>query len=306
MSNPLKSVGKAVGKVFKSVTKVVKKIAPVAIAAAAIYFGGYAMANGTMAGSGTHLSSLITGSAGQGASLFVPGANSAAANMIAGKGMTVGSGMLGGSGVPGFGSQKSVATINSANSVGGGFTASNAASVPASSLTAGASNGPSVTGLLDLPGTAGVTPNAVGSTVSPLAGGGSSVTGAASAGEAALGNGFSAAGAVSPDGLLAQVTPISKAASSALSPVTAAANAVSPKGLLSQAWNGLGDYGKYAAIQGGTQMVSGYAQGEAQEEQWNREKQENEEAQDRMNARQSGGYQYVPGQGLVFVPAGTA
>jgi len=78
--------------------------------------------------------------------------------------------------------------------------------------------------------------------------------------------------------------------------------AAAPTTWYGKAWEGLGDYGKMAAVQTGGQMITGYAQGQAQEEEAARADQKELDARNRLNAQRYGTYQYVPGVGIQYVP----
>jgi len=296
MSNPIKKVFKAVKKVFKAVTKIVKKILPVVLVAAAVYFGGYALANGTLTGSGTHLSSLITGNAGAGSSLFVPGANSAASKMVVKAGMKgVGQGWLGGSGFPGMGTQEGIATINTTTQ-----TTMNVANSDAILKSAVNVPGSATGGYQPLPGTTPETiPGAQFTPTTPQAGVSPGQMTGLSAGELPAVNTPSpllSGSAVDPQALLSPPTP----------PVTP-----TPKpGLLSRAgdalssgWNSLGDYGKMAAVQGVTSATGGYFEGQAEQEKLDQQRAEEQAGRERMNGQRFGQYEYVPGRGIVYTPA---
>lgn len=62
-------------------------------------------------------------------------------------------------------------------------------------------------------------------------------------------------------------------------------------GLLSSIWNGLGPYGKAAAVTGGTQMFGSLMQGYGMQQQQRRAEQMAEEQRARYN-RNVGGYRY--------------
>jgi hypothetical protein len=92
-------------------------------------------------------------------------------------------------------------------------------------------------------------------------------------------------GSVGTSGQTAAGTTLTSAPTAPLTtpPVTPPAE----PGIISRAWNGLGDYGKMAAVQGATQLVGGAIQGvgqqKAMEEQRNFELQQQAEARDRYN-----------------------
>ncbi len=355
MSNPVKKIFKGVKKVFKKVVKIVKKVLPIVVAAAAIYYGGYALANGTLTGSGTHLSSMITGGGmGQGGSLFVPGAGSNAANMLVGQG-GVGQGWLGGSGFPGMGTQEGIATINNTTALNtevasnvamtesvdaaGNFTdlgqvsttpsapidpATVANASPAdfaptnqmsplteqpvydSSVNAMGSGAPDTTMMASDPYTAQMT--------------GTPTTGGTFAEDFAIQSGqnsnvFSEASSSfgappAPSAALTTPPPMPNVGLSyqeqyfknKILAEQATKEAAANAPWYSKAWSGLGDYGKMAAVQTGGNMLTGYAQGEAQEEENRRTDQKEQDSRNRLNAQRYGTYQYVPGVGIQYVP----
>lgn len=374
MSNPFKKVFKSVTKVFKKVVKfakkVVKKILPIVAVAAAVYFGGYYLAQGHLAGSGTHLSSMLTGGGmGQGGSLFVPGANSAASAKIADAGLKVGQGWLGGSGFPGMGTKESVTAINNTATLNAEVATNTAmtetvdAAGNFTDLGVTTPTAPAPTGVA--PGaSAGATPAdyAANNRVTPMAQGNppttpvdtmgagaptnngllasdsytANATGVPTSGgtyQTDLANQFGVSpNAITPasnvttnatgSGLLQQQamtpqamtpTPIDRYYTALHENLVAetAAKAAAEKAAAnapwySRAWNGLGEYGKSAAVMGGMQvggqMLAGYAKGSAEEEAANREAEEEENARNRMNAQMYGRYTYVPGKGVVYTP----
>lgn len=84
MSNPLKKVGKAVGKVFKTVTKVVKDNWKLIVAGAAIYFTGGAMGLWNTPFTSTAAAGGAAAGAGSGAAGAAAGATETAAAAAAG------------------------------------------------------------------------------------------------------------------------------------------------------------------------------------------------------------------------------
>lgn len=84
MSNPLKKVGKAVGKVFKTVTKVVKDNWKLIVAGAAIYFTGGAMGLWNTPFTSTAAAGGAAAGAGSGAAGAAAGAAETAAAAAAG------------------------------------------------------------------------------------------------------------------------------------------------------------------------------------------------------------------------------
>lgn len=72
------------------------------------------------------------------------------------------------------------------------------------------------------------------------------------------------------------------AGSSTIAPAIGATPAASP-GIISGAWNGLGDYGKMAAVQAGGKIIEGAGQQKALKEQQEREDQLAENARNRYN-----------------------
>jgi len=359
MSNPIKSIGKAVKKVFKKVVKVVKKVLPYVVAAAAIYYGGYALANGTLTGSGTHLSSMITGGGmGQGGSLFLPGANTQAASMLAGKG-GVGQGWLGGSGFPGMGTKDGIAAINNTTALNTEITSNYAMTEPvnaegyftdlgATPTSTGAAIDPaarSTAAPADFGASNQVNPLAQQQQVyDPINTGGAGappemlsdsqytehLTGVPTSGgtfqkDLAIQSGQNSnifANAAGTNNTL--VAPPPPPSASLTTPPPMAGNvatgsaqdryyqmlledklterAAAPTTWYGKAWEGLGDYGKMAAVQTGGQMITGYAQGQAQEEEAARADQKEQDARNRLNAQRYGTYQYVPGVGIQYVP----
>lgn len=109
--------------------------------------------------------------------------------------------------------------------------------------------------------------------------GSSAVTGAAAAAPSVF-----AGGSVVPSATTVGA-PNSVFAGGTLAPTSAASTA--SKGLVSGMWNGLGDYGKMAAVQGATQMaggvIQGYGQQKAVEDQRNYEAEQAQLARDRYN-----------------------
>lgn len=338
MSNPIKKIFKTVKKVFKKVVKVVKKVLPIIAVAAAVYFGGYALANGTLTGSGTHLSSMLTGGGmGQGGSLFVPGsglgAESAAAKILSGGGQ-VGGGWLGGSGFPGMGTKEGITAINNTatqtalnSEVASNVAMTESVDAAGNFTDLGQASPTSTTGVVGTaapttgvaPGAAtGATPAdfAASNASSPLAGQASvAPTPVNTMGATAPSEGLLASSAPTPPPSLMPeaLNPINPLTSAAPPPTTgsgllAAPTAAAPTAAnapttwYGKAWNSLGDYGKMAAVQSGGQMLAGYAKGSAEEEALEREAQKEQEARDRMNAQMYGTYQYVPGVGVKYVP----
>jgi hypothetical protein len=114
--------------------------------------------------------------------------------------------------------------------------------------------------------------------------GSGAVTAANAAAVQAAGGGFGAGGygSVGTTGQTAAGTTLSSAPTAALTTPPPGGG-----GIISNAWNGLGDYGKMAAVQGTTQLVGGAIQGagqqKAMEEQRNYELEQQQAARNRYN-----------------------
>jgi len=325
----MSSAVKAVKKVFKSVTKVVKKVLPVVAVAAAVYFGGYALANGTLTGSGTHLASMFSGTAGAGSSLFVPGAGSQAAGMISSAGGSVGGGWLGGSGLPGFGTKESIASINSG--IGTGTTATSQVATGANaaagntSLSAAADNAVmqnSFTGSQMPAGQFGTGATmdsaamtldgaAASNSVTPLAqtklgaglNSGNSLALNSATGGTNLGTNL-ASGVQNVGGSTLAGNSGNVIASTANKAVTTGVGNTGSPGLISRTWNNMGDFSKAALITTGGSALSGYATAKAEEDAQaaklaEEDRIRNEELT-RVNTFRAGRWEYVPGVGLRY------
>ena len=241
MSKVVKKVGKVVKKVVKGVVRGVKKIwkkvrsskfLKIAAIAAGIYFGGAALMGGL-------------GGMGAGAGGFMAGAKAGVASAwggITGAGTALASGNIAGAG----------------SSLASGFTGAKAAG-----LATGAN---------------ALTPIAVTATkVAPTYAGAASAGGAGTvtAGSTPLNLGIpGTAGSTAPGAgnfMTAAQQSASQLAKVGVTPqmVANAGATTASKGLLGSigsAWNSLGPYGKFAAVQGGIGLTSGYLQGKAEED----------------------------------------
>ena len=242
MSKVVKKVGKVIKKVVKGVVRGVKKIwkkvrsskfLKIAAVAAGIYFGGAALMGGL-------------GGASSGAG-FMAGAKAGVASAwggITGAGTALASGNIAGAG----------------SSLYGGFTGAYGAGAG----TAAASLAPitTATPAYVAPGASGATTGAastgaIASNVPPSVASGMSAPGTAAAGST---NYLTAAQQSAAQLAKVGVTP---------QMVANAGTTTASKGLLGSlgnAWNSLGPYGKFAAVQGGIGLTSGYLQGKAEED----------------------------------------
>jgi len=123
------------------------------------------------------------------------------------------------------------------------------------------------------------------------AAGSGAVSAANAAAIQAAGGGFPAGaggyGSVGTSGQTAVGTTSLSSAPSAALTNSAASGAVTEPGIISRAWNGLGDYGKMAAVSGTMNLAGGAIQGagqqKAMEEQRNYELEQQQAARDRYN-----------------------
>lgn len=245
MSKVVKKVGKAIGKVVKGVVKGVKKVwkkigqkkfLKIAAIAAAIYFGGAA---------------LMGGIGGVGAGGFMAGAKAGVASAwggITSAGTALASGNIAGAG----------------SSLYGGFTGAYGAG--AGTAAAGLAPITAATPAYVAPGAGGATTGAastgaIASNIPPSVASGMSAPGAAAAGST---NYLTAAQQSAAQLAKVGVTP---------QMVANAGTTTASQGLLgsigsaaAKGWNSLGTYGKFAAVQGGIGLGSGYLQGKAEED----------------------------------------
>jgi hypothetical protein len=233
MSKVVKKIGKAIGKVVKGVVKGVKKVwkavkqskfLKIAAIAAAVYFGGAALMGGI-------------GGMGAGAGGFMSGAQAGISSAWAGVtgSTTLASGFTGANAAGlATGSNALTPIAVTATKVAPTISAASAGTAAASTAGAGVS-GAAGTGAA---GSSLLQPIQVTATKVPASIGG------AAGGSSTAASTAAASGAPITTATPAYVNPVTGAAGAN----TAGTQALGSPGLLSRAWNGLGDYGKFAAV----------------------------------------------------------